>query len=393
FLITAMDLTPGQKEALETFRNRVSSKIPANYQHDNELLRWLVARNFKVDKAEEMLLKSLDWRREFDVDSVLKWEPPEVLLKYYPVGQVGHDKQGCPVWIIPFGGCDMRGLLHSVSKADYIRYTFRTLEISHVDMIKQTEIKGFPVTQQVCIFDMQNFSIKNVTWKPAMDVVLKLVQIYEANYPELLKCAYAINAPKIFTAAYAIIKPLLHEVTLKKIRIYGTSGWKEDLLKEIDADQLPQHWGGTKTDPDGNPKCQSLVCLGGEVPKELYQNINVGSKIHARDNFENVIVGKGGKKKIKLEVIQPGSQLKWGFHTEHHDIGFGVTRKWKDEEEILLPIQRVDSNLIMEEGSLHCTQPGTYIMIFDNSFSYVRTKKVSYSVYIEPPSTVSTTYL
>lgn len=28
---------------------------------------------------------------------------------------------------------------------------------------------------------------------PAMDVILELVQLYEANYPEFLKCAYVIN--------------------------------------------------------------------------------------------------------------------------------------------------------------------------------------------------------
>lgn len=67
------------------------------------------------------------------------------------------------------------------------------------------------------------------------------------------------SAPKIFTLAYAIIKPFLHEVTLKKIRIFGHSGWKEELLKDIDPSQLPQHWGGTKTDPDGDPKCPSEV--------------------------------------------------------------------------------------------------------------------------------------
>lgn len=35
--------------------------------------------------------------------------------------------------------------------------------------------------------------------------------------------------------------------------------WKEVLLKQIDPDQLPVYWGGTKTDPDGNEMCTSLV--------------------------------------------------------------------------------------------------------------------------------------
>jgi hypothetical protein len=35
--------------------------------------------------------------------------------------------------------------------------------------------------------------------------------------------------------------------------------WKAALLKEIDADQLPAFYGGTLTDPDGDPKCPSKV--------------------------------------------------------------------------------------------------------------------------------------
>jgi len=35
--------------------------------------------------------------------------------------------------------------------------------------------------------------------------------------------------------------------------------YKEHLLKDIDADQLPVHWGGTATDPDGDPCCRSKV--------------------------------------------------------------------------------------------------------------------------------------
>ena len=40
---------------------------------------------------------------------------------------------------------------------------------------------------------------------------------------------------------------------------YRLENWKEDLLQHIDAEQLPVHWGGTRTDPDGDPFCKSQV--------------------------------------------------------------------------------------------------------------------------------------
>ena len=42
---------------------------------------------------------------------------------------------------------------------------------------------------------------------------------------------------------------------------YFSADWKDVLLQHIDAHILPAHWGGTKTDPDGDPKCPSLVSL------------------------------------------------------------------------------------------------------------------------------------
>lgn len=43
--------------------------------------------------------------------------------------------------------------------------------------------------------------------------------------------------------------------------IYVTEGWKNILLDAIDADVLPAFLGGNRTDPDGNPNCNSFVSL------------------------------------------------------------------------------------------------------------------------------------
>lgn len=58
-----------------------------------------------------------------------------------------------------------------------------------------------------------------------------------------------------------MIKPFLNEVTHDKIAVYGfdKSEWSAALLKEIDADQLPVYYGGSMTDPNGDPKCPSKV--------------------------------------------------------------------------------------------------------------------------------------
>jgi hypothetical protein len=69
------------------------------------------------------------------------------------------------------------------------------------------------------------------------------------------------KAPSFFPLIMTMIKPFLHECDGPKIKVFGSDKkqWTAALLEEIEADQLPAFFGGTMTDPDGNPKCPSKV--------------------------------------------------------------------------------------------------------------------------------------
>lgn len=70
--------------------------------------------------------------------------------------------------------------------------------------------------------------------------------------------------------AYALIKPFLAEDTAAKVDVYSDA-WQNYLLRDISESELPAHWAGVKRDPvDGDPRCPSLVCPGGEVPCSFY---------------------------------------------------------------------------------------------------------------------------
>ena len=72
-----------------------------------------------------------------------------------------------------------------------------------------------------------------------------------------IQCA----APKVFEIAFALLKPFLHERTKNKISIYShePNVWKTALLAEINPEELPVAYGGTMTDPDGDPNCKAMV--------------------------------------------------------------------------------------------------------------------------------------
>merc|ERR1712136_575835 len=167
-------------------------------------------------------------------------------------------------------------------------------------MRERNEKNGTNVSYMTFVGDMAGASIRNMFYKPYVEAGLESTKTLEENYPENLGRLFVINAPKMFTLLFAAVKPLLTQATIDKFRIYGTdeNEWKPALLEYIDADQLPVHYGGTMTDPDGDPKCSSRLNQGGPIPN---------------------------------------SYLKWQFFSEGGDIGFRVFFKSEEDKVELFP--------------------------------------------------------
>lgn len=92
--------------------------------------------------------------------------------------------------IVPFGGFDVVGILHAFGRQDLIKLTIQTLE-RFMDLAAEKGGHKF-----VVVFDMDGFNIRQYAWRPAAEIVVSLVQMYEANYPEILKACYIINGNK-----------------------------------------------------------------------------------------------------------------------------------------------------------------------------------------------------
>ena len=152
----------------------------------------------------------MEWRRLHRVDSVLQtYERPEVFKQYYPMGMCGVDKFGSPgnfkilqllndhkqlrankcypwwflVWISHHGNLDIRGFLHCMTKKEFMRSMWWVME-NFSRMIQQENTRtGKKITNQTFIIDMENLPMKNVAYKPAMEVLVEVLQTLEGNYP------------------------------------------------------------------------------------------------------------------------------------------------------------------------------------------------------------------
>ncbi|KAL7061734.1 hypothetical protein AAHC03_01030 [Spirometra sp. Aus1] len=315
---------------MKEFRRRVSDVQYRLLEHDVYVFRWLKARNFDIDRAEKMFRNHYEWKTTMKIDDLLDaFVPPEVVQKYFPCGLCGHDKHGRPILYCPAGTTDVFGLMKSAPRAQLANSQFYLMEsIIHRHFPAAAAAAGRPVDQLVVIFDLQHMNRRQL-WRPWLSFVQELTTTFELNYPEVMAVSFVINAPAFFSLVFSLLKPLLSKETQEKVQVLG-SNYTEELLKQIDAENLPMYYGGTMTDPNGDPKCSSRICWGGPVPESYYLPQPArqadGSPIEGDldDSYVLVPIGRGSKEYLFIGEARPGDLLCWEFFTESNDIAFSL---------------------------------------------------------------------
>jgi len=248
---------------------------------------------------------------------------------------------------------------------------------------EQSKKLGKTVDGLLVIMDLNGVTPK-ILWKPGLVAYLHVVQILEDNYPDMLKRLIVINAPAIFPIIWAVTKPLISAATRNKMAILSKHNYADVLLKHIDKSELPKCYGGDLVDGDGDPNCWLNLGKGGIIPESYYL-----TELTSTINLQNNTVLSGESLRVEYDVEFEDSILRWEFKTENFDIGFGIEYRSQPSSprkptvvEVILPVARVNSHIVPEEGHILCSKPGTYIIVFDNSFSWRTDKQLQYSIEI-----------
>ncbi|XP_062513834.1 SEC14-like protein 2 isoform X2 [Corticium candelabrum] len=283
------------------------------------------------------------------------------------------------------------GLLHSAKPYDVIRQMLQQGVMSVAKMQQQSEKHGRVIEDVTVIFDLEKLSIQRHLWKPGIEVTCRGFNLFEANFPEILKAVYILKASKIFPVAWGIVKPFVEEKTRKKVNVLGAN-WQEELRKHIAPDQLPEYYGGKCRDANDDPKCAEHICYGGDIPHSYYssQCDRASDSLNATD----ISISRGSRHTVDVEVTKPLSVIRWEFQTDSHDIGFGLFFKGQvdssismsvDEMDEMVSIKRWDCHRVPEDGHFVAELVGTYVICFDNSHSWLRTKNVRFVVDVLDP--------
>jgi hypothetical protein len=114
-------------------------------------------------------------------------------------------------------------------------------------------------------------------------------------------------------------------------------------------------------------------------------NIDINEFRNGLQNVPDAKLDVARSEIVSVRVVRPpGSEpirVVWQFATLNYDIGFGVDFEREDGTVVpILPVMRMNSHQQVIEGRLDDQRDGAWLLKFDNSFSYFRSKTVLYRV-------------
>jgi hypothetical protein len=225
------DLSKEQEEAVKSLKLKLDelklTEKMSKTDFEREVLRFLRARKFKVDKTLEMIKKYLEWRETNQFYTKTAADCKDVTWTKAFV-YMGKDKENHHTFVV-------FPAKHIPSSLDY-----KQVEIMAV-LILDNFFEQMDKTQEQInlLFCYDNWGLSCVD-RTIDSMFMSIGQDY---FPERLHRAFLVNPPWFFSTIWTILKPFLDQKTVEKINFLGDD-YKEVLLQHYDEDQLLEVFGG-----------------------------------------------------------------------------------------------------------------------------------------------------
>lgn len=226
-----VELTDENRSKLESVRANLAEELKDSenkaFVDDRCIRRYLVARNWNVDKATEMLRNTLTWRKSYkphlisptDMEKEASWG-----LMY----RRGFDKRNRPVLLV-------RPAKKSSEDWDtQLRHIVWNFESAIATMAEGVE-------QIVWLVDYRNFSLIGA---PPLSFGKQVMSTLADHYPERLGHVFALDPPMIFRFFWTAISPFIHQQTKDKILFLTGSDKAKRLAEYFDEEDLEEDFTG-----------------------------------------------------------------------------------------------------------------------------------------------------
>ncbi|XP_076998008.1 SEC14-like protein 5 [Tamandua tetradactyla] len=314
-------LTPLQESCLVQLRRWLQETHEGKIPKDEHILRFLRARDFRLEKAREMLRQSLSWRRQHQVDSLLQtWRPPALLEEFYAGGWHYQDIDGRPLYILRLGQMDTKGLMKAVGEEALLRHVLSVNEEGQKRCEGNTKQFGRPISSWTCLVDLEGLNMRHL-WRPGVRALLRMITVVEDNYPETLGRLLIVRAPRVFPVLWTLISPFINDTTRQKFLIYSGSNCQGPggLADYLEKDVIPDFLGG---------QCVCNVPEGGLVPKSLYlpeEELEHADELRQwADTYQAASVLRGAPHEVAVGIPEGESVITWDFDVLQGDVVFSL---------------------------------------------------------------------
>ncbi|KAJ8642073.1 hypothetical protein MRB53_018767 [Persea americana] len=307
------------------------------------LLKFLRAREFKVNEAFEMLRNTLRWREEFRMDSILDEDLGFDLSSIAYVN--GVDLKGHPVCYNIYGVFEDDNLYQKTFATEEKRERFLRWRLQVMEKCIQQKLNFKPggISSMLQINDLKNSP--GPSKKELRMSTKQAVALLQDNYPEFVAKNIFINVPFWYYAFYALLSPFLTQRTKSKFVFARPAKVTETLLKYIAVDDIPICYGGFKRENDTDFSAED----GGA------SEINIKS---------------GSTETVEIPAPEVGSTLLWDLTVLGWDVNYKEEFVPTDEGSYTIIVQKgkkMGPNEAPIRNSFRNNEPGKVVLTIENN--------------------------
>ncbi|XP_076934068.1 patellin-6-like [Bidens hawaiensis] len=367
------NLKPSEKKALQELKDKLTATsdatdasmwgiplFPTSEKADVILLKFLRARDFRVQDSLNMLVKCLTWRKEFGADNIVDEDLGFKELEDVVAYMNGYDKEGHPVCYNAYGVFKDKEMYEKIfgdneKLKKFLKWRVQVLERG----IKMLHFKPGGINSIIQVTDLKDMPKREL--RVASNHILSL---FQDNYPEMVARKIFINVPWYFSMLYSMFSPFLTQRTKSKFVLSKEGNAAETLYKYISPEDVPVQYGGLSRPSD----------------------LNTGSPKPASE-----FTVKGGEKvNIQIEGIEAGATITWDIVVGGWDLEYSAEYVPNANGSYTIAVEKQRKMGPIEEAvhnSYMTKEAGKLVLSVDNSASRKR-KVASYRYLVRKSSVV-----
>lgn len=362
------DLNDEQKGKVQDFKKQLSeAKVEDQSMPDEfDSIKYLQFHAWDTAVALKAYLEMVAYRKSHNVDTILERDLPhtELFDLVIPYALHGFAKNGDPIYLEKTGAVATQ-YLHLIDKELFLMHHVRGVERMRQKLKQSSEKHKKRVSTVTSIIDLSGL---NLGHRNAVHLLQYATQFDGMFCPGLVGNVFVLNLPWFAPGLWELVKMFLPVSVLSQIHVLGPD-YKTELLKYIDADELPEEYGGT---------CKNVVKVPTEDElKAVVNRDKTGLQLHEKQ------IAAGDKFEITLKG-EVGQEFVWSFEVDYgYDVGFTayMTEDGSDKPVMIKPTSRCTGN----KGSYVATKNCTVKFEWDNSYSYWNAKYLKYHASVGTP--------